>query len=82
MKAKLLSLSKLSELGCQRSLNMQTKTYLSTLNVLTVERLLGELEERFPLTNPQPSADLNSIMYKAGQRSVVDWVASRLSEGD
>ena len=61
---------------------MQIKTSLSTLNVLTVERLLAELEERFPLTNPQPSADLNSIMYKAGQRSVVDWVASRLSEGD
>jgi len=52
------------------------------LNVLTVERLLAELEERFPLTNPQPGADLNSIMYRAGQRSVVDWVASRLSEGD
>jgi hypothetical protein len=82
MKAKLLSLSKLSGLGCQRSLNMQIKTSLSTLNVLTVERLLGELEERFPLTNPQPGSDLNSIMYKAGQRSVVDWVASRLSEGD
>ena len=67
---------------CQRSLNMQIQTSLSTLNVLTVERLLAELEERFPLTNPQPGADLNSIMYKAGQRSVVDWVASRLSEGD
>ena len=61
---------------------MQTKTYLSTLDVLTLERLLGELEERFPLTTPQPRADLYSIMYKAGQRSVVDWVASRLSEGD
>jgi molybdopterin converting factor small subunit len=70
------------EHGCQRSLNMQIQTSHSTLNVLTVERLLAELEERFPLTNPQPGAHLDQIMYRAGQRSVVDWVASRLSEGD
>jgi len=52
------------------------------LNVLTVERLLQELEDRFPLTNPQPNTSLDQIMYRSGQRSVVDWVASRLSEGD
>jgi len=67
---------------CQPSLNMQIPTSLSTLNVLTIERLLGELEERFPLTNPQPGTDLDQIMYRSGQRSVVDWIASRLSEGD
>ena len=61
---------------------MQIQTSLSTLNVLTVERLLEELEERFPITNPQPGTDLDQIMYRSGQRSVVDWVASRLSEGD
>lgn len=82
MRVRHLNLPKLREAECQRFSNMRTPTSLSTLNVLTVERLLAELEERFPLTNPQPGADLNSIMYKAGQRSVVDWVASRLSEGD
>ena len=82
MRVRLLSFPIQNEHVCQLSLNMQIQTSLSTLNVLTVERLLAELEERFPLTNPQPGADLNSIMYKAGQRSVVDWVASRLSEGD
>ena len=61
---------------------MQIQTSLSTLNVLTVERLLAELEERFPITNPQPGTDLDQIMYRSGQRSVVDWVASRLSDGD
>ena len=52
------------------------------LNVLTVERLLQELEDRFPLTNPQPNTSLDQIMYRSGQRSVVDWIASKLSEGD
>ena len=61
---------------------MQIQTSLSTLNVLTVERLLAELEERFPITNPQPGTDLDQIMYRSGQRSVVDWVASRLSDGE
>ena len=70
------------EPGCQRSLNMRTPIYPSTLDVLTVEGLLAELEDNFPLTNPQPGTDLDQIMYRSGQRSVVDWVASRISEGD
>jgi len=46
---------------------------------LTVERLLDELEDRFPLTNPGPSDQINTIMYQAGQRSVVDWIQSRIT---
>ena len=45
---------------------------------LTVERLLDELQDRFPLTNPGPSDQINTIMYQAGQRSVVDWINSRI----
>ena len=65
---------------CQRSLNMQIPTSLSTLNILTVERLLEELEDRFPLTNPQPGTDLDQIMYRAGQRSVLEWIENRIDE--
>ena len=46
---------------------------------LTVERLLDELQDRFPLTNPGPSDQINTIMYQAGQRSVVDWIQSRIT---
>ena len=46
---------------------------------LTVERLFDELQDRFPLTNPGPSDQINTIMYQAGQRSVVDWIQSRIT---
>lgn len=51
------------------------------LNVgLTVENLVAELEDLFPLTNPSPDSEINKIMYQAGQRSVVDWIQSRINE--
>lgn len=62
---------------------MQTLTSHSTLNIgLTVERLLLELEDTFPVVNPTPDNSTNQIMFRAGQRSVVEWVQSRLSEED
>lgn len=45
---------------------------------LTVEKLLSELEENFPQFLPQPSDPSNMIMYKSGQRSVVEWIANRI----
>ena len=59
---------------------MQTPTSLNTLNFLTVERLLGELEENFPPINPKPDTPINQIMYRAGEVSVVDWIRNRISE--
>ena len=65
---------------CLRFLNMQIQTSHSTLNIgLTVDLLVSELEERFPLTNPGPADQLNPILYPAGQRSVVDWINSRIT---
>ena len=62
---------------------MQIKTSHSTLNLgLTVERLLEELEDTYPVVNPSPDTTVNQIMYRAGQRSVVEWIQSRLSEED
>jgi len=60
---------------------MQIQTSHSTLNIgLTVERLLEELEDKFPPVNPHPKEKIESIMYKAGQRSVTEWVQSRLDD--
>jgi len=47
---------------------------------LTIEQLLTELEAVFPPVNPSPDTALNQIMYRAGQRSVVEWINNKLDE--
>ena len=60
---------------------MQIQTSHSTLNLgLTVERLLEELEDKFPPHTTQPKEELNTIMYQAGQRSIVEWINTRINE--
>ena len=56
-------------------------TYPNMLEPLigpTVESLLLEMEEKFPPVNPHPKEELSSIMFKAGQRSVIEWYKNRL----
>ena len=62
---------------------MQIQTSRSTLEPIlgpNPESLLIEMEEKFPPINPHPKEELASIMYKSGQRSVVEWYRSRLDE--
>jgi hypothetical protein len=47
---------------------------------LTVEQLLAELEDVFPPVNPTPDTTLSHIMYRAGQRDVVEWIQNKLNE--
>jgi len=64
-------------------LNMQTQTSLNMLEPIigpTPESLLNELEETYPPSTPHPKEELASIMYKAGQRSVVEWYRERLTK--
>ena len=44
------------------------------------EKILEELEANFPIHNPHPKEELSVLMYKAGQRSVVEWLKNRLEE--
>ena len=46
----------------------------------TLPFVLEELEENFPQVNPHPKEEIGSIMYKAGQRSVVEWIKKRIEE--
>jgi len=46
----------------------------------TPESLLKEMEETYPPSIPHPKEELASIMYKAGQRSVVEWYEKRLTK--
>ena len=57
--------------------------YPNTLEPLigpTIESLVNEMEEKFPPVNPHPKEELSSIMYKAGQHSVVEWYKERLTK--
>jgi len=38
------------------------------------------MEENFPPTNPGPGDSISAIMYRSGQRSVVEWLNHKLSE--
>ena len=58
-------------------------TYPNMLEPLlgpNIESLLKEMEDKFPPVNPHPKEELASIMYKAGQRSVVEWYNERVEE--
>ena len=58
-------------------------TYPNMLEPLigpNAQAILQELEEKFPPVNPHPKEDIGAIMYKSGQRSVVEWIAKRIEE--
>ena len=56
------------------SLNM-----LETMGLET-KAMINEMEDIFPPVNPGPNDTLEAIMYKAGQRSVVEWIYNKLDE--
>ena len=57
-------------------------TYLSTLETfgLQAKAIAKELDETFPPTNPKPEMTMEQIMYRSGQRSVVEWVIKYMEE--
>ena len=40
--------------------------------------ILKEMDEIFPPVLPIPTDDIATIMYRAGQRSVVEWVQQQM----
>jgi hypothetical protein len=40
--------------------------------------LANELEDNFPPITPSPEDTIEKIMYRSGQRSVVEWLLNRL----
>ena len=55
-------------------------TSLSTLEAFGMEArgLLHQLENNFPVSNPSPDDTIEKIMYRSGQRSVVEWIQENL----
>ena len=42
--------------------------------------IFAELDELFPPITPGPGDSIQTIMYRSGQRSVIDWIHNRLKE--
>ena len=61
---------------------MQTPISLNTLKLHNdrLDELVTRLEANFGWKPIHPKEDLNTIMYKSGQRSVVEWIRQRLEE--
>ena len=57
----------------------------NTLNLLETRGMQANvlqqvLNETFPPTNPTPEDTMEKIMYRSGQRSVVEWVVRYMEE--
>ena len=80
MRAKHLNFLRPELPECQLSLNMQTQIYPSPLNLHSekLEKLIEDLENQFPPQTIHPKEEINSIMYRAGQQSVVEYVKQLL----
>ena len=61
---------------------MQTQISLATLKLHNdrLTELIQELEDNFPSFNPHPNDSERMVMYKAGQRSVIEYILSKLEE--
>ena len=59
---------------------MQTPIYQNTLNIYSekLETLVADLKDRFPWQPVHPKEPIESIMYRAGQESVVQYVKTYL----
>ena len=40
--------------------------------------MVSQLEENFPPITPTPDDTIEKIMYRSGQRSVVEWLIQRI----
>ena len=54
----------------------------NTLEVLGMQSrgLVLQLEESFPPVNPTPEDTMEKIMFRSGQRSVVEWIINYMEE--
>ena len=82
MKAEHQNFLKLRQQECQHFLNMQTKISLNTLKLHNerLDELIDRLEQNFGWKPIHPKEDINTIMYRAGQASVIEYIRSIMEE--
>ena len=80
MRAKHLNFLTPDQPECPPFLNMQTQISHSTLsfNSEKLQQLIEDLDLKFPPQTIHPKEEINSIMYRAGQQSVVEYVKQLL----
>ena len=44
--------------------------------------VMTEMESTFPPLTPSPDDTIEKIMYRSGQRSVVEWLVNRMENND
>ena len=45
---------------------------------MELNSILSQLDEIFPPVNPSPTDDLATIMYRSGQRSVIEFIQKQM----
>ena len=73
-----------NEHACQLSLNTQMSISLNTLKLHNerVDELFKEVEDHFKWNPVHPKEQIESIMYRAGQASVVEYIRNKLEEDE
>jgi NADPH-dependent 7-cyano-7-deazaguanine reductase QueF len=65
----------------RRSLNIVMSIYPNTLEPIygpELSTILKEMEQIFPPVTPTPDWTASQIMYRSGQRAVVEWLIQRI----
>ena len=53
---------------------------LLELKGMQANAMIQQLNEIFPPTNPTPDDTMEKVMYRSGQRSVVEWVIKYMED--
>ncbi len=82
MRVKPQSFLRHSELECPPFLNMQQQISLNTLRLHNdrLDELINKLEENFGWKPIHPKEDINTIMYRSGQASVIEYIKSIMED--
>jgi len=57
-----------------------TEVNLLEIQGMQAAAMISQLNEIFPPTNPTPDDTMEKIMYRSGQRDVVEWVIKYMEE--
>ena len=70
------------QLECLHFLNTRMSISLNTLKLHNerLDQLIEKLEENFGWKPIHPKEDINTIMYRAGQASVIEYIRSIMDE--
>ena len=81
-KAKHQNFLRQRQLECQHFLNTQMSISLNTLKLHNekLDDLVDELEQNFGWKPIHPKEDINTIMYRAGQASVIDYIKTKQTD--